>query len=217
MGRVVIRPGQPSPALLPDRCQQGAAALAWVSLTTTSPREWGNQARVIYASTEHAGHYVSAWSVCILWACTCVFRSPPLLQHPAINLLWHAKLNLWANLLATDTFDLKRERMELKKMKQWEWTSALTFRAEYFVLKKIPFSCVYFFFKVYLFNLFYVVSNCWHCPIMSKCENNYLKVLFAFRKKSFLPVTCYIQKSWFSWLDLLYCNVFTSLLPWTQS
>lgn len=32
----VIRPGQPSPALLPDRCQQGAAALAWVSQTTKS-------------------------------------------------------------------------------------------------------------------------------------------------------------------------------------
>lgn len=116
MGRVVIRPGQPSPALLPDRCQQGAAALAWVSPTTTAPREWGNQARVIYAGPEHAGQLVSAWSVCILWECTRVFRSPPFLQHPAINLLWHVKLNLWANLLATDMFDLKRERRLEYKM-----------------------------------------------------------------------------------------------------
>lgn len=65
MGRVVIRPCQPSPALLPDRCQQGAAALAWVSWTTTAPREWGNQARVIYAGPEHTGQLVSSWSVCV--------------------------------------------------------------------------------------------------------------------------------------------------------
>lgn len=54
--------------------------------------------------------------VCVLWVCMHVLRSPPLLQHPAINLLWHVKLNLWANLLATGMFDLKRERrMKFKK------------------------------------------------------------------------------------------------------
>lgn len=100
----VIRVQQPSPALLPDRCQQGAAALAWVSPTTTALREWGNQSRVIYVAPEHAGQHVR---VCVFVSVyMCMFRSPPLfLQHPAIYLLWHVKLNLWANLFATDMFD----------------------------------------------------------------------------------------------------------------
>ena len=143
MGRVVIRPGQPSPALLPDRCQQGAAALARVSPTTTAPREWGNQARVIYADPEQAGHHVSAWSVhvcvCVfLWLCTRLFRIPPLLQHPAINLLWHVKLNLWANLLATDMFNLKSEN----KL-EWEWHLELSVSPEITLRDVYPlaFSC----------------------------------------------------------------------------
>lgn len=116
-------PASPSPTLLPDRCQQGGAALTRVSPTTTVHREWGNQARVIYAGPEHTGQRGSARSVCFLLSVHVRAKGLPLLQHPAINLLWHVKLNLWANLLATDMFDLKRERrIELKKM-QRKWAN----------------------------------------------------------------------------------------------